>query len=296
MVREVPLALKKYLQNQNGFSLLEILIVTAIMGAIAVIASSAIRGGLQTKKKLDARLRVESTVFDALRLMSTDIERAFHYQHALYEIDRMSLEAQNAAGGGNPNDPSDLNPNPQGVAPPPERLTNMVGKENMLHFTTLNHYRTIANSQESNQIEVGYYIESCKSRSTGKESRCLWRRTSLIIDNDVTRGGDATALLENVKELKFEYLSENINEKDWKREWLTDNNGSINTQNIFPSMIKIFLSVEDKDNKEFGKFQQTIIASIRSPNNIDPGKHFQTNSQTRPTGAAGQPENPGGNE
>lgn len=260
--------------------------MTALMGAIAVIASVAIKGGLQTKKKLDARLRVESMVFDALRLMSTDIERAFHYQHALYEIDRASLAAQPQPGGPNGN-PNDLNTGVQGLPPPPERLTNMIGKDTSIHFTSLNHYRTTANAQESNQVEVGYYIENCKSRATGKESRCLWRRSSTIIDNDVTRGGDATPLVENISEFKLEYLGEAVTDKEWKREWVTDRNGSMNTLNMFPAMVKIFLAYEDKDNKEFNKFQQTIIASIRSTNNVDPAKRFQQQSTN-----TGQPNVP----
>lgn len=267
----------RLLRSRSGFSLLEILIVTALMGAIAVIASRAIKNGLATKKKLDARLKIESMVFDALRLMSTDVERAFHYQHALYEIDRASLASQS-----NPNDPppteNPTNPNPNPTQQvqliPPLRLTNLVGKEESLHFTTLNHYRTTANSQESNQIEVGYYLENCKSRVTREESKCLWRRSSTIIDNDVTRGGDATPLVENITEFKLEYLSDNINVKEWKRDWVTDQNGTIDTQNLFPAMVKITLAIEDKKNKVLNKFKQTVIASIRSPNNIDPAKRF----------------------
>ncbi len=76
-----------------GFSLLEILIVTSIMGVIALLASNAIKNGLNNKTKMDARLRVESSVFDALRLMATDIERAFHHQYALYEIDKQAIAA-----------------------------------------------------------------------------------------------------------------------------------------------------------------------------------------------------------
>lgn len=291
----------KIFKSRSGFSLLEILIVTALLGAIALIASRAIKNGLNTKKKLDARLKVESMVFDALRLMSTDVERAFHYQHALYEIDRASLAAQP-----NPNDPpngtnppTDLDPTQQALQAPPIRLTNMVGKENSIHFTTLNHYRTTANSQESNQIEVGYYLESCKSRITRDESKCLWRRSSTIIDNDVTRGGDATPLVENVTEFKLEYLSENINIKEWKREWVTDQNGSIDTQNLFPVMVKITLSIEDTKNKVINKFKQTVIATVRSPNNMDPSKRFantggQQNGGQTTGGAPPPPDDDGG--
>jgi prepilin-type N-terminal cleavage/methylation domain-containing protein len=251
--------------NQKGFSLIEILIVTAIMGSIALLASNAIRNGLNNKKKLDARLRVESSVFDSLRLMATDIERAFHYQYALYEIDKQALASQPKANPTAPEPPPPL---------PPERLTNFIGKETELHFTTLNNQRTTANAQESNQAEVGYYVNDCKSRLTDKVSKCLWRRSSTIIDNDVTRGGQSTMLLDNVSELKFEYLSEDYNDKEWHSRWLSDSNGDARTQNMFPQMVKITLEVYDKDSKVMGKFRQTIIANVRFTNNIDPAKKF----------------------
>lgn len=249
----------------------------AILGGIAVIASQAIKNGVNTKKKLDARLRVESMVFDALRVISTDIERAFHYQFALYEIDRAAVAAQKPEQ--QPGQPPQPNPNDPTAQQPPARLTNMIGKDSSLHFTTLNHYRTTANSQESNQIEVGYYIENCKSRVTRKESRCLWRRSSNIIDDDVTRGGDATPVIENISEFKLEYLSEDINVKEWKSEWVTDRNGNTNTRNIFPAMIKITIAIENKDDKSIPKFKQTIIASVRTPNNVDPAKRFGSGQQ-----------------
>jgi hypothetical protein len=129
---------------------------------------------------------------------------------------------------------------------------------------------------------VGYYLADCKTRVTDKTSRCLWRRASTLIDNDVTRGGMATPLVENVSDFHFEYLSEDQNDKEWKKSWLTDNNGSPQTQNMFPSMVRVVLEVHDKDNKEIGKFRQTIIATIRFPNNTDPAKRFA------PAGTAGQ--------
>ncbi len=280
-------------RNSKGFSLLETLIVLGILAVMSLIASRAIKGALLNKGKIDARLKTETVVFDALRIIATDVERAFHYQYALYELDRqVVLQQQQAQGqGGAP--PGNPQPQPQSqgdndftLPPPPERLTQFIGKTDQLHFTTLNHQRTTANAQESNQSEVGYYLAECKSRITDKSSRCLWRRSSTVMDNDVTRGGPATPLVEHVSQLKFEYLSEDPNDKQWKSDWVSDNNGNAETQNMFPNMVRIFLEVHDKDNKFIGKFSQTIITTIRFPNNIDPAKRFA------PAGAAAGGQNP----
>jgi prepilin-type N-terminal cleavage/methylation domain-containing protein len=277
--------------NQRGFSLLEILIVTALMAMIALLASNAIKNGLQNKRKIDARLRVESMTFDALRLMSTDIERAFHYQYTLYEIDKQALSDRK---------PHPMQPNgsyaldPNELPPPPERLTQFIGKGDQIHFTTLNNQRTVANSPESNISEVGYYVNDCKSRLTDKTSKCLWRRSALQLDNDVTRGGESTLLLDNVSLLKFEFLSDDVNDKEWHTQWISDSNGDARTQNNFPQMVRITLEIYDPDSKDIGKFRQTVIASIRFPNNIDPAKRFGGAPKGSTGGANGAGANGGG--
>jgi prepilin-type N-terminal cleavage/methylation domain-containing protein len=263
------------LRGQKGFSLLEIMIVTIIMAVMALAASKSIKTAMQNKRKIDARLKTETLVFDALRFMSTDVEKAFHYQYTTYEMERQAALAKEDRLRQNPQN----NPNPQ--APPaqppipPVRYTQFIGKENSMHFTSLNNQRTTANSQESDQVEVGYFLATCKSRlDAKKESSCLWRRSSLIIDNDVTRGGEATPLVENVTDFKLEYLSDDPQQKEWKKIWQTDTNGDAITQNMFPYLVRITLGIQDKTSKEIGKFKQTVVAAVRFTNNTDPAKRF----------------------
>lgn len=245
------------------------MIVTVIMAFMAMIGSRSVKTAMQNKKKIDARLKTETVVFDALRLMSTDIEKAFHYQYTLFEMERQAVTKVMAA-----NPPQPGQPNPMQNLVVPERRTQLIGKSDSLHFTTINHQRTTANAQEGNQIEVGYYLNSCKSRISGKSSTCLWRRYSIVIDNDVTRDGVATPLVENVTQLKFEYMSDSNNNKEWRDRWLTDANGDNVTQNMFPYLVRITLEVHDKESKDIAAFKQTVVSNIRFTNNQDPAKRF----------------------
>jgi prepilin-type N-terminal cleavage/methylation domain-containing protein len=276
------------LRDSRGFSLLEVMLVTVIMAVMALAASKSIKTAMMNKSKIDARLKTETLVFDGLRLMATDVEKAFHYQYVTYEMERQAqiakeqrLQSKGAQAG--------AGANPQQPLIAPIRYTQFIGKENSMHFTSLNNQRTTANSQESDQIEVGYFLATCKSRMSKKTSQCLWRRSSLIVDNDVTRGGDATPLIENVSEFKLEYLSDDPQQKEWRTIWQTDSNGDANTQNLFPYLVRITLATEDKDSKFVGKFKQTVVAVVRFPNNTDPAKRFASG-----VGGTGPVNNNGG--
>ncbi|MBY0316627.1 MAG: GspJ family type II secretion system protein [Bdellovibrionales bacterium] len=283
---------------QKGFSLVEILIVMVIMATMATISANAIRSAKMNKEKIDARLKTESMVFDALKIMATDVEKAFHYQQPLYELDRLAMTTpQPGSAPGQPGAPvpqqqpqfNPQNPN-QGLPPKQIKFTQFIGKESSVHFTTINNQRITANAQESNLIEVGYFLSSCKARSTGKPSQqCLWRRSSIVLDNDVTRGGTSMPMIENVSKFQLEYLSQDFEDKEWKKSWASDQSGTGNTQNRFPYMVKISIEVEDKESKALAKFGQTIIANVRFPNNTDPATFFGGQPAQGAPGASGVP-------
>lgn len=270
--------------DNKGFSLVEIIIVMVILTVFATMAARSIKTAIYNKKKIDARLRIEAMVFDALQIMKADVEKAFHYTDPFYELDRSALIAANTkkgtSGGNNNanNNQSGVNPNLQ-LPPKPIKLTQFLGKNTAMHFTTLNHFRSLADSQESDQVEVGYFIRDCRARGDkkGKSRPCLWRREALTIDDDVEKDGKEVVLLENVKKFTLEYLPEDANEKEWRQEWQSDRNGDAITRNKFPYMVKISVDVEDETKAIVG-FKQTVIANVRFPNNQDPAKLFQTNS------------------
>ena len=67
--------------------------------------------------------------------------------------------------------PSDLPP----IEPFEERqyviLTHFIGDEDEMHFTSLNNVNLMAGAQESDQMEVSYYVENCRGRINKKKSK-----------------------------------------------------------------------------------------------------------------------------
>jgi hypothetical protein len=86
-------------------------------------------------------------------------------------------------------------------------LTHFIGDNDEMHFTSLNNVRTTTGTVQSDQMEVGYYLASCRNRiDKRKQSNCLWRRKSSVLDDDVEQGGTNTVLLENVNSMKLRFL------------------------------------------------------------------------------------------
>lgn len=271
-------------RNKNsGFTLIEVMIAMAIMGMISVLIASAMQSSIRNKKKTEATLRDESAVYDALNIIITDINKAFHYQDFYFDIEQRAIDAANLKlnpqGGGAPS-PTQI---------PPKRvkpvvLTHFAGSRDSLHFASLNNFRSQFNSKECKQMEVGYYLDRCKSARTQKESQCLWRRTSKYMDDEITKGGDRIVLVENIDKFELSYIGPNEND-EWKESWRSDNRGNADTQNKFPNLVKITISTTNKREKSVVPISLTAIAEVYFPNNTS---FFQP-----VPGQPGQPGQPG---
>lgn len=241
------------------------MIAVAIMGMISVLIASSIQSGIRNKKKTEATLRDESAVYDAMNIISTDINKAFNYQDFHYEIEKRAIEAVNQKI--NPGtDPNQVNQGAIPLGPQPIKLTQLVGTKDSIHFTSINNFRSRYNSKESKLIEVGYYLDSCKSARTQKNSQCLWRRTAKYLDDDVTKGGDRIVLVENISKFELSYIGPN-EQDDWRDNWRTDNRAGAETQNKFPNLIKVSIATTNKADKSVVPISLTNIIEIFFPNN-----------------------------
>ena len=255
-----PVQHRRKMKNK-GFTLIEVIIAMMIMAMLTVLISRSIRSAIRNKDKLEAYIASETLLYDCLAILKQDIERAFHYRDIFFEMETKALKKLEAR----------TNPNRQSseARKPPVKLTHFLGESDNLHFTTLNHFRTRYNAQESDQMEVGYYLENCKKQDGKGSSQCLWRRSSVQIDNQVERGGSHRVIAENITHFKLSYHSDR-EEDQWVDQWRSDGNGRGDQQNRFPNLVKIELKIEDKDNPKFRKAEQSVVVRIQFPNNPNP--------------------------
>lgn len=266
-----------------GFTLLEMLIVLMLLAGITIMTGQAINKAVRTKGKIQAEIEQTSVMRDVLRIMERDINMSFHYRNVHYEmLKKIKDESSGQATTPNPNiqnpllppPPPPPNPPPTSTNPlvelkePPKNYTQFLGESDSLYFTSLSHVRTLHDSQESDQCEIGYFLKNCRTRGPEKESKtssCLWRKESVFIDDDLQKGGIEIPLLENIE--KFELLYFGEEKEGWQKTWRTDEKGSEDIRNRFPQAVQIKLTVKDKDANSKKKYSMVMVAALRFPNN-----------------------------
>lgn len=277
--------------TKNGFTLLEILIAMTILGFLSIFTAQSINRALSSRAKIQSTVDRNTMVRDALRVMSRDIQLAFNYHDPAIEVHnkaheervRLAQEEEKKAGKGGKGggDKGDM---PSGDNPPPVKrseklkrefkkktqrvIGQFIGTNNSLHFTTLSHTRTLRDAKESDQAEVGYFLRDCTDRMNKKwRSQCLWRRESVIIDDDVTQGGTETVLLENIERFALRYLGPGF-EEEWTTDWISHKDvNDVRKQNKFPYAVEITVSVRNPNIDNDKSLSMTMVAPLRFPNN-----------------------------
>lgn len=259
------------IRRQSGFTLLEVMVALAIMAVLSLLTTQAIRSGISNKNLVSSEIDREARLTDALRIMRADIASAFHYQDIHCKLSQAIQATPTPQGQGGP---------PGGFVPPasawgaeatpkpcPPNYTGFIGNPDSLYFTSLSNVRTIRDEQTSDQAKIGYYVKSCRipgSRGT-TSSKCLFRSSSPILDEDLDKPGPETLLLENVEEFKLRYLGPE--HQDYVDTWRTGKDGNEVTRDKFPYAVEITLTIHDKSNPKDRPATQTILAPIRFENN-----------------------------
>jgi prepilin-type N-terminal cleavage/methylation domain-containing protein len=246
--------------NRRGFTLIEILISITILASLSMLAARTIQQAVRAKVKLQGQIDDVSRVRDAMRLFERDVNLAYHHRDFEQEIlDAIKGKPKTPPGAAQPAPP-----------PPPEAErrdpnTYWIGNEEALSFVTMNNARMIKNSRTADFLEVGYALKGCRSSDAKRSSKCLWRRSSPIVDDQVDKGGDEIVLLEDVSEFSIQYIGKG--KQDWVKDWRSDKGGDAVTKDKFPQAVQLSLTVVKGEGDKKKTYKMQIVASVHFPNN-----------------------------
>jgi len=120
------------------------------------------------------------------------------------------------------------------------------GEDNQLQFTSFAHLRLRRDADESDQSEIGYFIDTVESVKGGKVS-ALMRREDPTIDEDPLKGGTVNVLAENVSSITFEYwdATKEIGDEAWVDEWDACQEGNTVGERfpLLPERVRITLEI-----------------------------------------------------
>jgi type II secretion system protein J len=219
--------------NHSGFTLLELLLALAIFTLIGIATVRQIQQIQNTKTTALAEMDVYNDVRAAISLIRGDLSQAFH----------VALD--------------DLGPQVRALVARNEPVAHTVfdGRARELIFTSLAHRNYYANRRESEQTEISYFLFN----RPNAELPSLMKRESELIDEDVFQGGTLFRLVDNVKELEFQYWDERA--EKWVSDWSSDGGNYIDR---FPLQVKLKITVLPQSKKPF-----TVenIFKVAFPNN-----------------------------
>lgn len=272
----------------SGFTLIEVILAITILSTLTVLTTQALARALKAKSKIQAEIDDVSGLRDTMRMIRSDINLAYHHRDFEKEISDLVNKPSVPAGIATPTAPP--------ILPTPREnkrmnpVTDFIGTEDQMNFVTMNNGRMTANSRQADFIEVGYSLKDCRNLTDpSKSSKCLYRRTQLIVDDDVTTGGTEVVLLENITEFKLRYIGEG--KQDWVSTWNTNKGGDSATLGRYPELVEVSIGVEHEIDHKKRKYSMQFVIPIHFPNNPPSG-----NSSSAPNGTGNLPNSiPGGN-
>lgn len=217
--------MKPSLTNQLGFTIIEIIIGVTILAGMSLLMYGTISRSLEGRTRVEKRDETIHGMRVGLDKMLEDISQAF-----VAHNDFKGSEGDYESG--------------------------MKGSAEKIDFSTMGHYHFIADARDTDQVTVGYYLES-----DGHGYQRLMRREAMHLSDALDEGGTAIQIIEYVRSLKFSYYD--ANKKEWVDDWDT---AGLSGQGKMPRAVKIELEVveispEDED-KVVREHQLTTIAKV----------------------------------
>jgi prepilin-type N-terminal cleavage/methylation domain-containing protein len=273
---------KKHDSKTYGFTLIEVLISVAILSTLSLLTAQSIRQAISQKKIIQEQVNETSRLRDSMKILEKDIQLAYHFRDWEKEIQALVKKNKNKTNSakqsatqvpqfdanGYPILDTDTQEIPLGEAKRQDPTTQFIGRENEIHFVTMNTGRILKNTAQADFVEVGYTLKDCTSIDGKNQSKCLYRRTSPWVDKDVTKGGSEILLLEKLTEFNLRYMGKG--KQDWVKDWRSDEGGDGATKGNFPWSVEISITSQKNDDSQKNKakkYSMQLVVPIHFPNN-----------------------------
>ena len=169
------------MKKNFGFSLVEILVVVAILATMSLIIATTLTQSLNAKKRLESQEEVMHSLRVIFTLMENDLSQAF-----------LAHQAMEGATG--------------------DYQTDFIGTEDSINFSTQSGHHWMEDAKDTDTITVGYSLAPSKD-----DLFELTRRSSSFLGPKVDEGGKSVVLISSIKEMKLEYYDPT--DEDWTLEW-----------------------------------------------------------------------------
>lgn len=216
---------------QAGFTLLEVMIGTVVLAMMVFIIWQISSANLDAKARTEKRDEIFQMARLAVQRVVDDVNMAFLVTNSeLLGKTRDGANIETAF------------------------IGDDKGGQDSLNFNSMSHWRMFRNAKESEQVEVGYYVE--RVPDSEEETYRLMRRENPVMDNDVLEGGKVYPVAEGINGFEFEYYDGRQHE--WTRNW---NSKDVDQKDKLPRAVKITLSFPDPEDSE-EKISFSTIAFI----------------------------------
>jgi general secretion pathway protein J len=218
--------------GSRGMTLIEVVVAMGILAMVAVLIHGVIDSLSRGKKAEGMRTDRAHEGREALQRIVRDLSSAYI---SLHVPDVQALLTERTAFVGRTSIPFDR-----------------------IDFTAFAHRRTVRDSHESDQAEVGYFVVSDPD---APETMDLVRREQTPIDLDPLRGGIVDVVAENVSEFHLRYLEPQTGQ--WLDTW--DSMQTTGQPNRLPLEVSIRLVLKGVGDGQPYAYSTKILLPIQQP-------------------------------
>lgn len=198
----------------RGFSLAETLIAVVILTMMGMLTYGALARATRARERSENIALHYHQIRQALERMARELSSAFLSAHRYCDEPRSQTLFQTRPNG---------------------------SQGDRLNFTSFSHVKIGADVNESDQNELGYFVDEDPDASEKTESKwALMRREAVRIDDEPDKGGEVSVLARGVRKLSFEFYDDKSDQ--WEDDWDTE---SFDQRDRLPMFVSIVLESED---------------------------------------------------